>query len=578
MIVAVIFFLGISLVFMAAVATPVANQIRGASGFIQSKQGYVLAESSVEDIVYRLNTGKTVGSSVDGSFNGVEALTTITNISSTVKRILTIVTAGDYIRKMQADVSLGTGIAFNYGLQAGNGGVFMSGNSTINGNIYSNGDIDAANATITGTAVAADSAALVADQSNDTPTVPLNSITFRNVSAAQDFAQSFQVSTSSPINKVQFYIKKVGTPSNASVRLVADNGGSPSTTGISIGSVSLLSSQVSTNYGWVEVVFPENPSLIPDTTYWLVLDNSTQSSSEYYVIGGNAGYGLGEAKTGAYSGVWVANSYDGYFRLYLGGITSMIGGGSSAGSLTIGQGGVGDAWASTISGVSVAGNLYCTTGTDNNKACNTSHGSPSPQPLPFSEANFQDWKNEAASGGVISGDYSVGSGGATLGPKKITGDLTINGGGTLTLTGTIWVQGTVTVNGGGRMILPSNFADNSGTVISDSIVSISGGGSAGSGSAGSYLFIVSTSKCPDDVGCSGSSAVNISGGAGAIAVNAQSGGVDLGGGAQIKAAVGNIVTISGGSVVTYDSGLASPSFQNGPSGSYLLSNWIELTN
>ncbi len=578
MMVAVMFVLGISIVFMAAVATPVANQIRGASGYIQSKQGYILADSSVEDIIYRLNNGKVVGSSVESVLNGGGATTTITNVSASLKRILTTATVGDYVRKMQADVTMGSGVAFNYGLQAGNGGVTLGGGSTIIGNIYSNGDIDAISATITGSATAADSAALNADQVNDTPTTPTNAITFRNVAASQDFAQSFQVSTSSPLNKVQFYIKKVGTPSDATVRLVADNAGSPSTTVISIGTISLLSSQVTTSYGWVEVVFPTNPSLVPGTTYWIVLDSSTQSSSNYYVIGGNTSYAAGTAKTGSYSGAWTASGYDGYFRLYLGGIPSMIGGAGYVGGVTIGSGGVGDAWASTVRGASVAGNLYCTTGTNNNKACNTTHGTPSPQGMPFSDANIQDWKDEAAAGGTIAGNYTVGWAGGTLGPKKITGNLTVNGGGTLTLTGTIWVQGTVTITSGGRLVLPAAFAGNSGVMISDSTITVSGGGSAGSGTAGSYLFFVSTSRCPNDINCSGNSAINITGGAGAIAANAQSGNIALSGGASINAAVGNTITVSGGSTVTYDTGLASPSFSSGPSGSYIITDWSELTN
>jgi hypothetical protein len=572
----VIFFLAVSTSIVFGIASPILRQARISKDLAYSKQGYYLANSAVEDAFYRLKNNKQLSTSETISGNSGWATTTVTTVSGT-KQLIAIASIGGNIRKMEGDLIQANGIAFNYGLQAGNGGMTLGGGSTINGNVYANGSIDAVSATITGSAVAADSAALTADQTNDSPTTPTGSITFRNVSTAQDFSQSFQVSTTSLINKFQFYIKKVGTPADATVRLVADSSGSPSTTVIPIGSVSLSAGLVTTSYGWVDVVLPTQVSLVPGTTYWVVLDNGSQSASNYFVMGANTGgYANGTAKTGSYSGTWNATGLDAYFRVYTGGVSSTIGGASYSTGLMVGTGSVGDAWATTVQGTSAAGHMYCTTGTNNNKACDTSKGSPSPQPLPFSDANIQSWKDDAATGGTISGNYTVGSAGATLGPKVITGNLLVNGGGTLTITGTIYVQGTVTITSGGKVKIPSSFGKSSATLISDGIMTISGGGSAGSGTAGSYLFVVSTSKCPNDVGCGGSSAINISGGAGAIAANAQYGNVALSGSASIDAVTGDSITVTGGSTVTYDSGLASPSFQSGPSGGWNVSSWGEV--
>ena len=143
------------------------------------------------------------------------------------------------------------------------------------------------------------------------------------------------------------------------------------------------------------------------------------------------------------------------------------------------------------------------------------------------------------------------------------------------MTGTVWVVGSVTITGGGKIQLPSNYGLNSETIISNNIVSISGGGSLGSGNSSSYLFIVSTSLCPYDTYCSGNPAITVSGGAGAIAVDAQNGNVTLQGGASLDAAVGNSMTIAGGLDVIYNSGLASPSFSDGPSGSWTIGSWGE---
>jgi hypothetical protein len=198
--------------------------------------------------------------------------------------------------------------------------------------------------------------------------------------------------------------------------------------------------------------------------------------------------------------------------------------------------------------------------------------------MPFTDDNITSWKNAASLGGTITGStnchggYSGGNctvdyAGATFGPGKITGNLTVTGGGTLTLTGTIWVVGSVTITGGGKIKLPANYALNSETIVSDSTVTINGGGSLGSGNPNSYLFIVSTS--------SGADAIDVTGGAGAIAVDAQNGTVNLSGGASLNAAIGKTVTAIGGSDVTYQQGLASPSFQSGPSGGWVIGNWGE---
>lgn len=569
-----VLFSALGLVLVLGGAVPIVSHYSSIKGYGYSKQALLASNSGVSEAIYRLKNGMNLPSSVTITLATSSAVVTTTTIPGG-KSIAVTSSQSSYHRNFSASVSYGSGIAFNYGLQAGNGGVIMDGGSTIRGNVYSNSNIDAISSTITGTAIAADSSPLAADQSNSSPSTPPNSIAFRNASASQDFAQSFTAGTSTAINKIQFYIRKVGNPANATVRIVANNAGSPSTTEIPTGGVSLTASSVTTSYSWVDVVFTTKPVLVPGTAYWVVIDSGSQNSNNYYVIGANSSYAAGAAKTGAYSGSWTSNSYDGYFILYAGGITSTIGRANYIGGLQIGTGGEGDAWATNVKGTSVEGTIYCTTGSYNNKSCDTSRGSPPAVPLPFTDDNIQDWKDEAVAGGTITGNYTVGWQGASLGPKKITGNLTVNGGGTLTLNGTLWVQGNVTVNGGGKIKLPSGFGEYSGIIVADGWINISGGGSAGSGSSGSYLFVVSTSRCPNDINCGGASAITISGGAGAIAANAQSGTITLNGGAAINAIVANTIVVSGGGEVTYDQGLASPEFQGGPSGGFIVNSWKE---
>ena len=249
------------------------------------------------------------------------------------------------------------------------------------------------------------------------------------------------------------------------------------------------------------------------------------------------------------------------------GSTGIIGGASYVGGVTIGTGGIGDAWAHTVKGASIAGSNYCTTGTNNNKSCNTSKGDAPVIDLPYTDENIAGWKSDGQSGGTIAGDVHVDWRGMTLGPKEITGNLTVDGGGTLTMTGTLYVHGNVTITGGGKIVLPSNFGENSATIVSDGLMTVNGGGSAGSGNSASYLFLVTTN--------SSNSAIAVTGGAGAIAVSAQNGTVSLSGGCQIKAATAKYITVGGGSTVDYDSGLASPEFKSGPSGGFAVVSWKE---
>jgi hypothetical protein len=588
MLISVVFFLFISLAIISGLVVPTVREFQNSNVSLSSKKSYFLAESGGEDAVYRISNNMIIGASEVITLDSHSATTTITDILGQ-KEVISVGDVSGYQRKTDIKLETVAGVAFNYGIQVGAGGMTMNGGSSIVGSIYSNGSIIATNGvSITGTAIAADSPALAIDQANDTPSTPTGSINFRNVSGSQDFAQSFQISNNTLVNKIQFYIKKVGSPSDATIRLVADNNNSPSAIVIPIGTISLSASSVTTDFSWKEISFTSNPSLIPNATYWLVIDNSTQSASNYYVMGANddTSYASGTAKTGVYNGTWNATNLDGYFKIYTGGITSTIGGATYPTGFMVGSEGTGDAWATTVKGTSAQGHMYCQTGLNNNKVCDTTHGVAPALDLPYTSSNVTDWKDIAAAGGIITGatkcpgGYSGGNcivdwRNATFGPGKITGNLTVNGGGTLTLTGTVWVVGSVTVNGGGKIKLPTAYALNSETIVSDNLVNISGGGSLGSGDPNSFLFIVSTSKCPFDTYCSGANAITVTGGAGAIAVDAQNGAVSLSGGADLDAAVGNAVTLTGGTHVTYNAGLASPSFVNGPSGAWEFQVWKE---
>jgi hypothetical protein len=107
--------------------------------------------------------------------------------------------------------------------------------------------------------------------------------------------------------------------------------------------------------------------------------------------------------------------------------------------------------------------------------------------------------------------------------------------------------------------------------VSDGIVTVNGGGNfSGSGTAGSYPFLITTSSCPVEAGCNGADAVTLDGGAGTVAIVAQNGTVDIEGGSAIKAVTANQIIMRGGATLYYDSGLISSNFSSGPGGSWVF--------
>jgi hypothetical protein len=547
---------------------------------VASTQALALAEAGIDKAVYSLNQD----SNYSGETNTVlgDGMFTVSIVSGGSTRHITATgyvpnsTAPKATRIIKTSASVGTSeISFRYGVQAGAGGFLIDGGSTINGSVYSNGDIDAQNgSTITGSATAANAAATTIDQANATP-VPIAActsstcVTFGNANATQDFAQSFRISSATAINNIQFYIKKVSTPADITVRIVNDASGSPGSEVLMTSA--LPASRITTSFGWVTVTMPSTPVLDPDQTYWIVIDAGTHTN-RYYIIGANTSYTSGVGKIGQHGGSWSATSpagLDGYFQIALGGQTSMIGGDTYAGGVLIGSTAADNAWAHEVRGATVSGIIYCQVGATNNKACNTSQATPSPQAMPLSDANIQEYKDEALAGGTLTGDYHVDWQNATLGPKKIVGNLLVDGGGTLTVSGTLWVTGTITVTGGGKIKLAASYGTNDGAIVTDGRVTINGGGTfSGSGQTGSYPFLITTSACPTQAGCAGANAITMSGGAGTVALVAQDGTVSIAGGSALKAVTAKQISLDGGATLIYDSGLISTNFSSGPGGSW----------
>ncbi|HEU5114171.1 MAG TPA: hypothetical protein VFT82_00215, partial [Candidatus Paceibacterota bacterium] len=218
-----------------------------------------------------------------------------------------------------------------------------------------------------------------------------------------------------------------------------------------------------------------------------------------------------------------------------------------------------------VSYVNASGALYCQTGTQNTKSCDTSRGDPAVQSDPAADSTILGWKNTAAAGTVNSGDVHVGWQGATIGPEKIVGDLTVDGGGTLIVSGMIWVTGNVTIDGGST--LSPQGTGKSFAIVADGTISISGGAQI-TGGTGGHILLVSTNTADPSI--------TLDGGANDTVVYVPHGGFDLSGGATAKAAAANHITMDGGSTLIYDPSVASLNLTGGSSGgTFDIKSWKE---
>ncbi len=572
LLITMVLFVAISLSIGMGLIAPVIRANRIATNNLESKRGYSLAESGLEDAFYRIKNNKQIDASEVLVLGSRSVTTAITSIGSTQKLITATGDANNRLRNVAMTLSAGTGAIFHYGTQAGQGGISFSNNAGLYGSLYSNGSIQGSNgAFITGTVYAANSPALSANQQNTTPVPPTQSITFGSANASQDLAQSFQLSEDGLANKVQLYIKKVGSPSSATVRLVRDNGGSPGTTTLATGT--LNATLVTTAYGWINVAFSSStPFLVAGVSYWIVIDGSTNTNN-YYTIGANTSYTSGLAKIGQYGSSWNATTpsgLDAYFQFYLGGFNSSID------NIVVGTNGIGDARAHTITNSIIAGSLFCQTGSGNNKSCNTSHPDPAPQSLPISDSNIASWKSDAEAGGVINGNYTI-STPTTLGPKKIVGDLIVDS--TLTIANTIWVTGNIIINIGSTVKLASSFGTTTGIMIADGYININNNATfQDSGQAGSYIMLLSTSLCDSDIvgnTCGSYDAINANNNSAIIITVAQDGAVSFSNNSGVKEVVANRIKLKNNATITYGSGLINIGFTSGPGGGWSIASWRE---
>lgn len=471
-------------------------------------------------------------------------------------------------RTVKVQASKGVGIAFNYGLQVGQGGLTMGNSAILNGSIYSNGSIIAGNTTsITGDVYVAGGTQAAADQQNQC--IPPNCLDFifgKIAGAELDVGMSFKPLTNGVLNKVEIRLKKIGSPPNAVVRILSDNNGSPNKNDVKANGT-LNAGLVTSDYGFVEVSFTSSPLLNANTSYWLMIDTSANSGNYWAWEQDLAqSYTRGAPKWSANwnspNPVWVNITADLGFKTYMGGVSTKI---------ETGNGGLlnGNVHANTILGgggtVIKKDAYYQVIGPNVAVEGSSFPGSADspPQTFPISQAQISGWKNEAENTGVTSGSLSYGNGCiVTLGPRKITGSVSFGNGCTVTIKSPVWIQGAMSVGNTTIFKLDPSLGASSGIIIVDGATSMGNGCDLkGTGVAGSYLMLLSTYLgTAIDMGNSSISGI----------VYAPSGTVNLSNGASFKEIVANGIIMGNSAVLNYETGLINTFFTSGPSGSFTL--------
>lgn len=591
MLLVVLFFVGISVAILQMVTLVAISELRLYNGLSTSKFAYVAAEAGIEDIFYRNITERNVPASETLSLNGATTTVTIVNTSATEMEIYSTGVAGQQVRKLYMKAVKNVNASFPYGAQVGLGGITMINNAWIdgiglaNGDVYSNGQIIGASGVyITGNAI---SASLIVPDPTASSTVCAVDETVGRTNPNIDYAQSFTISTTTPLPllKVSLYVKRNSNPTGANIRIVADNAGAPGTT--SLATQVFDNSIVATTYGWVDVIMSIPPMLNPATTYWIVLD-ATQNNSKYWTwcrsnsdtYAGHSPYFKDNWST---AGAWTAVAGDMTFKITLGGGVSHI--------KDVDVSGVGKA--DTIENSDIAGDGYYQSLLSGSTVGGTSYpGSPTPPyvPLPLSSTTIAQWKAEATAGGTINGDCGVGGVAAcntfplAMGPKKINGNLLINGNSDFVINGTLYVTGNVDLDNNSTVHCAFAYLGNSCVIIADgNITTLNGVDFDGSGMAGSFIMLLSTKQGCVGVAAAGcttnNSAISIQNNVDGALFYATDSLLDISNNTQATAVVGYKIQLQNNASINYNPTVASLTFTSSATtttGSWNANLWNEF--
>lgn len=141
LLVLVILFTAGSILITASMGRAVYSDTVAYTRLQDTKQNILTADSSMEDVLYRLRTQKSVSNLEELALLSATTTTATLVVGDTTEVTTTATTTNRVRKRKMVLIEGGTSVAFHYGVQVGAGGLNMSGGSSIEGNVYSNGSI-----------------------------------------------------------------------------------------------------------------------------------------------------------------------------------------------------------------------------------------------------------------------------------------------------------------------------------------------------------------------------------------------------------------------------------------------------
>lgn len=201
--------------------------------------------------------------------------------------------------------------------------------------------------------------------------------------------------------------------------------------------------------------------------------------------------------------------------------------------------------------------------------------------LPISDAQISQWESDAAVNVATctNGSYTISSN-VTLGPLKIPCDLNINGTGggvIVTIAGPVWVQGNISTSQTSIIKMAASLGSQNVAIIADNPTASTTSGTIsitqnvsfqGSGSVGSFVFMISQNGDAENGGTHNVDALTMNNGSSALVAYASHGRITLSQSTGVKEVTAYKIVLANSAQVTYDSGLPSTIFESGTGGSW----------
>lgn len=635
---AVIFLLAVS-VLVLTLYERTAQNISVTSRRVNDPVTTSIAESGIEKAVYCLNNAAVVapdcprdaqGKYIGETGVGVGKGTYTTSVSTSGQTSTITVTAttpgllGGSSKQIEATLTQAASInpAFQFGVQTGEGGIIMSNNASVIGNVYTNGSITGSNgSSVTGDAILAASGDTMDAISN--PSVsPLLTKNIGDANNTLYLAQKFVSGVNKSVYSLNLKLAKHGLgPPAITAYIYTDDGGSPdvniSGAGQNLDAAFPYDSpggwegnaNPPSGTGWTEQMFSPNSILLENTPYWLVLKAAASNSSKYWTTVRSADdttYADGTAKIGSSLGSLGALNYDIAFQINVGGQEPTLNvptvGGNAYGhnikDTTVGKHAYYQELAGTVKANGGTATCSLTPGT----YCHPASVDQPPQNFPISDAQIAQMETIAAAGGTVTCSPTCTiANGSSIGPKKYIGNVVTTNSAVVTLAGTVWIEGNFSLSNSAILQLDPGYGTDSGIIIADNpndrvnggIISFSNNGDLRGSSNASCTG--TPKRCSDGLNennnCSVASdcpmnsimaismnadpamatnAISVANNLSAGVLYAPYGLVTISNNANLKEVTAQKLSLSNNSSIKYMTGLASAIFSSGPGASWQL--------